>query len=123
MAAETFLRMTALKHQYHLSDREVCALANDRFYRIPLEQAGIQATSPKSGQLDASGSDHMAELNARLVRKTQEEKLLKSGNKVRVDTTVVEANIHHPTSLIADTVRVVIRLAKKAAGDAGTAVR
>lgn len=47
---------------------------------------------------------------------------------MRVDTTVVEANIHHPTDsgLIADTVRVVTRLVKQAqaaVGEAGTAVR
>jgi IS5 family transposase len=45
-----------------------------------------------------------------------------------VDTTVVEANVHHPTDsgLIADTVRVVTRLVKQAqaaVGEAGTAVR
>ncbi|KUK40829.1 MAG: Putative methyl-accepting chemotaxis sensory transducer [Clostridia bacterium 62_21] len=28
--AETYLRMLALKHQYGLSDRQVCALVNDR---------------------------------------------------------------------------------------------
>jgi len=36
-------------------------------------------------------------LNEHLIRKASEEKLLKSRNKVRVDTTVVEADIHHPT--------------------------
>lgn len=79
-------------------------------------------------RLDADGNDHMAELNAHLVRKAQEERLLKSRNKLRVDTTVVEANIHHPTDsgLIADTVRVVTRLVKQAQAavdEAGTAVR
>jgi IS5 family transposase len=55
-------------------------------------------------------------LNEHLVRKARIEALIKSRNKVRVDTTVVEANIHHPTDsgLIADTVRIATRLAKKA---------
>ena len=79
-------------------------------------------------QLGAGGSDHMAELNTHLVRKAQEERLLKNRNKVRVDTTVVEADIHHPTDsgLIADTVRVVtglVKQARAAVGEARTAVR
>lgn len=133
--AETYLRMLALKHQYGLSDRHLCALVNDRiswrrFCRIPWH-APVPHPSSLSKirqRLDAGGSDHMAELNAHLVRKAREEKLLKSRNKVRVDTTVVEANIHYPTDsgLIADTVRVVTRLAKRAqaaVGDARTAIR
>jgi len=126
--AETFLRMTALKHQYGLSDREVCAQVKDRiswrrFCRIPWNKPVPHPSSlcKIRKRLDADGSDHMAELNEHLVRKAQEEKLLKSRNKVRVDTTVVEANIHHPTdsSLLEDTARVVTRLAKKA----GVAIR
>jgi len=133
--AETFLRIAALKHQYKLSDREVCSLVKDRiswrrFCRIPWNKPVPHPSSLSKirQRLDADGSNHMAELNEHLVRKAAEEKLIKSRNKVRVDTTVVEANIHHPTdsSLIADTVRVVTRLAKKVqtiAGDAGTTIR
>jgi len=133
--AETYLRMLALKHQYGLSDRHLCALVNDRiswrrFCRIPWH-APVPHPSSLSKirqRLDAGGSDHMAELNAHLVRKAREEKLLKSRNKVRVDTTVVEANIHHPTDsgLIADTVRVVTRLVKQVQATfsgAGAAIR
>ena len=119
--AETYLRLVALKHQYGLSDREVCAQVCDRiswrwFCRIPwAEPAPHPSSLTKIRQrLDAEGGDHMAELNAHLVRKAQERKLLK-GRKVRVDTTVVEANIHYPTdsSLIADTVRRVTRLVNR----------
>lgn len=132
--AETYLRMIALKHQYGLSDRQVCALVNDRiswrrFCRIAwTEPVPHPSSLTKIRQrLDADGSDHMALLNAHLVRKAQEQELLKS-RKVRIDTTVIEANMHHPTDahLIADTVRVVTRLAKQfqaAAGEAGTALR
>jgi IS5 family transposase len=47
---------------------------------------------------------------------------------MRVDTTVVETNIHYPTdsSLLGDGVRVLIRVMKKItaiAGDAGTTLR
>jgi len=133
--AETYLRIMALKHQYGLSDREVCAQVKDRiswrrFCRIPWNKPVPHPSSLSKirQRLDADGSDHMAELNQHLVRKAAEEKLIKSRNKVRVDTTVVKANIHHPTDsgLIADTVRVVTRLAKKVqvvAGDTGTVIR
>jgi IS5 family transposase len=132
--AETYLRITALKHQYRLSDRQVCAWVTDRiswrrFCRIPSNMPVPHASSLTKirKRLDADGSDHMAALNAHLVRKAQEDNLLKRRNKVRVDTTVVEANIHYPTDsgLIADTVRVVTRLvnqAKAVLSDAGTAI-
>jgi IS5 family transposase len=130
--AETYLRLVALKHQYGLSDREVCAQVCDRiswrrFCRLPwAEPAPHPSSLTKIRQrLDAGGGDHMAELNAHLVRKARERKLLK-GRKVRVDTTVVESNIHYPTdsSLIADTVRVVTRLANRIqAAIGGTAIR
>lgn len=133
--AETFLRMTALKHQYGLGDRQICANVKDRiswrrFCRVPLHKRVPHPSSLSKirQRLDADGSDHMAELNEHLVRKASEEKLIKSRNKVRVDTTVVEANIHYPTDsgLIADTVRVVTRLVKKvqaATGDTSKAIR
>ncbi|AZK58770.1 Mobile element protein [Candidatus Desulforudis audaxviator] len=114
--------MTALQYQYGLSDRDVCNQVGDRiswrrFCRIPLHKRVPHPStlSKIRRRLDADGSDHMAELNEHLIRKAAEEKIIKSRTKVRVDTTVVEANIHHPTDsgLIADTVRVVTRLAKK----------
>jgi IS5 family transposase len=135
LAAETYLRMTALQQQYGLSDRGICDQVGDRiswrrFCRIPLhKRVPHPSTLSKIRQrLDTNGSDHMAELNEHLICKAAEEKIIKSRNKVRVDTTVVEANIHHPTDsgLIADTVRVVTRLAKKirvVAGDTGTTIR
>lgn len=126
--AETYIRMIALKHQCNLSDREVCALVEDRiswrrFCRIPWEQPVPHPSSLTKirQRLDADGRDHMALLNEHLVRKAREQGLLKV-RKIRVDTTCVEANIHHPTdaSLIYDGVRVITRLVKrvKPLGDA-----
>lgn len=89
--AETYLRMTALKHQYGLSDRHLCALVSDRIswhqiFRIPWNKPVPHPSSLSKirQRLDASGSDHMAELNAHLVCKAQEERLLKNRNKVRL---------------------------------------
>jgi IS5 family transposase len=54
------------------------------------------------------------EVHDALVKKLTEQKILR-GRKVRVDTTVVEANIHYPTDvdLLADGVRVVTRTVKQ----------
>lgn len=56
------------------------------------------------------------------------EKKVAAGRKMRVDTTVVETNIHYPTdsSLLGDGVRVLTRVMKKvgaAAGKVGTVLR
>src|SRR5512140_698489 len=53
---------------------------------------------------------------------------LTEGRRMRVDATVVETNIHHPTdsSLLGDGVRVLIRTMKKITqivGEAGTKLR
>jgi IS5 family transposase len=53
---------------------------------------------------------------------------LTEGRRMRVDTTVVETNIHYPTdsSLLGDGVRVLIRTMKKITqivGEAGTKLR
>ena len=119
--AETYLRMVALKHQYGLSDRQLCASVVERinwrrFCRIPWDQSVPHPSSlcKIRKRLDADGSDHMALLNEHLVRKASEEGLLKA-RKIRVDTTAVEANIHYPTDagLVYDGVRTVSRLVKQ----------
>ena len=59
--------------------------------------------------------DIVEELNRLLLEKAKEEKVIRS-RKVRVDTTVVEANIHYPTDagLIADGIRKVSKEMQKA---------
>jgi IS5 family transposase len=68
------------------------------------------------------GPGVVEELNKALVQKAREEKIIR-GKKLQVDTTVVEANIHHPTDagLLADGVRVITRTVKKIQ-EAGIAV-
>ena len=70
--AETYLRMIALKHQYNLSDREVCELVEDRiswrrFCRIPWEQPVPHPSSLTKirRRLDANGGDHGADFPLR----------------------------------------------------------
>ena len=69
----------------------------------------------------------MAKVHDRVVAIARE-KQIATGRKLRVDTTVVETNIHYPTdsSLLGDGVRVLTRVMKRVsavAGAAGTKLR
>jgi len=73
------------------------------------------------------GPEVIEKLHRRVVEIAQENKIA-AGRKMRVDTTVVETNIHYPTdsALLGDGVRVLTRLMKKVtavAGKAGTQLR
>jgi IS5 family transposase len=75
----------------------------------------------------AVGPEVVAALHERVVAIAHREKVI-AGRKLRVDTTVVETNIHYPTdsSLLGDGVRVLTRLMKKVtvlAGKTGTTLR
>ena len=71
--------------------------------------------------------DVIKQIHTRMVTVAQSHGLTE-GRRMRVDTTVVETNIHHPTnsSLLGDGVRVLIRTMKKITqivGEAGTKLR
>lgn len=73
------------------------------------------------------GPEAIQKLHQRTVAIALENKVV-AGRKMRVDTTVVETNIHYPTdsTLMGDGVRVLIRVMKKVAavvGEAGTKFR
>jgi IS5 family transposase len=73
------------------------------------------------------GPDVVEKIHRRIVEIALEKKVA-SGRKLRMDTTVVETNIHYPTdsSLMGDGVRVLIRIMKKVsavAGNVGTQLR
>ena len=75
----------------------------------------------------ALGPDVIEKIHGRIVALAQERAIVK-GRRMRVDTTVVETNIHYPTDsgLLGDGVRVLTRLRKKVtaiAGEAGTQLR
>lgn len=57
------------------------------------------------------GPDTLDQLYEELVRKAQEKKVIR-GQKLRMDTTVIESDIHHPTDagLLADGVRAITRI-------------
>src|SRR5947209_18107200 len=73
------------------------------------------------------GPEVIEKLHRRVVEIAQENKIA-TGRKMRVDTTVVETDLHYPTdsTLLGDGVRVLTRIMKKVtavAGKAGTQMR
>ena len=115
--AETVLRLLLLKHVRNWSfdtlEREVTLnLAYRDFARIGLNKVPDAKTLARIAQ--ALGGEVIAQLHERLVAIAQEQGVVK-GRKMRVDTTVVETNIHYPTdsSLLGDGARVLTRTMKK----------
>lgn len=115
--AEMVLRLLLLKHvrnwSYDTLEREVrLSLAYRDFARIGLGKVPDAKTLARIGQ--ALGGEVIVELHRRLVEIAQEKGIVK-GRKMRVDTTVVETNIHYPTdsSLLGDGARVLTRTMKK----------
>ncbi|HYK62852.1 MAG TPA: transposase, partial [Bryobacteraceae bacterium] len=115
--AEVVLRMLLLKHvrnwSYETLEREVRANAVYRsFCRIGLEKVPDAKTLVRLGQ--AVGPAAVRELHDRMVALAQELQVIR-GRQMRVDTTVVESNIHYPTDsgLLNDGARVLTRIMKK----------
>lgn len=128
--AEVVLRMLLLKHLRDFSfeelSREVRAnLVYREFTRI----GGGKVPDDKTmGRLARQLRPQLIrELHDRVVAIAREEKIV-PGRRMRVDTTVVETNIHYPTdsSLLGDGVRVLTRAMQKVsriAGEAGAKLR
>jgi IS5 family transposase len=115
--AEVVLRLLILKHvrnwSYDTLEREVRAnLVYRAFTRIGDEKVPDAKTLARLGQ--AIGPEVIQELHERLVELARERGVVQ-GRKMRVDTTVVETNIHYPTdsSLLGDGARVLTRTMKK----------
>jgi transposase, IS5 family len=121
--AEVVLRLLLLKHirnwSYDTLEREVRAnLVYRAFTRIGDEKVPDAKTLARLGQL--LGPEVIEELHKRIVQLAQENGVT-HGQKLRVDTTVVETNIHYPTdsSLLGDGTRVLTRTMKKIEQKAG----
>jgi IS5 family transposase len=128
--AEVVLRMLLLKHMrgwsYEDVTREVRA---NLVYREFTGVGGGKVPDDKTmGRLARQlGPEAIEKLHQRTVAIALEKKVV-AGRKMRVDTTVVETNIHYPTdsTLLGDGVRVLTRVMKKVAavvGEAGTKFR
>jgi len=128
--AEIVLRMLLLKHirnwSFRVLEREV---ATNILYREFTRVCAGKVPDAKTlgRQALALGPEIIQQLHHRVVELAIENKVVQ-GRKMRVDTTVVEANIHYPTdsSLLGDGDRVLTRLMKKVtaiAGEVGTRLR
>src|ERR1700687_6203499 len=120
---EVVLRMLLLKHvrdwSFEVLSREVRSnLVYREFTRIGGEKVPDDKTMGNLGR--QLGPEAIGKLHRRVVEIAQENKIA-TGRKMRVDTTVVETNIHYPTdsSLLGDGVRVLTRIMKKVAAKVG----
>src|ERR1700688_3601020 len=121
--AEMVLRLLILKHarnwSYGVLEREVRAnLVYRNFTRVGAGKMPDAKTMGRWGV--AVGPDVVKQIHERLVRLARDKGAME-GRRMRVDTTVVETNIHYSTasSLLGDGVRVLIRTMKKITAIAG----
>jgi transposase, IS5 family len=128
--AEVVLRLLILKHvrnwSYAVLEREVRAnLVYRDFTRVGGGKMPDAKTMGRWGV--ALGPEVIKQVHERLVQIARD-KGVTAGRRMRVDTTVVETDIHHPTdsTLMGDGVRVLTRIMRKItkiAGTAGTKLR
>ena len=122
---ETYLRLMFLKFRYRLGYESLCREVADsiswqRFCRIPL---GMRVPHPTTLMKITTrcGDDAVAGLNEALLAKAATAKVLRT-DKVRADTTVVEAAVAYPTDsgLLAKAIGAMARTVEriKAAGGA-----
>ena len=123
--AEVVLRLLVLKHMrnwsYGVLEREVRAnLAYRDFTRVGGTKMPDAKTMGRWGV--AVGPVVVKQIHERIVQIARDHRVAQ-GRRMRVDTTVVETNIHYPTdsSLLGDGVRVLTRTMKKITGIAGAA--
>ena len=123
--AEVVLRLLVLKHMrnwsYEVLEREVRAnLVYRDFTRVGGAKMPDAKTMGKWGV--ALGPKVVEQIHERIVQIARDHRVA-AGRRMRVDTTVVETNIHYPTdsSLLGDGVRVLTRIMKKITGITGTA--
>jgi transposase, IS5 family len=121
--AEMVLRLLVLKHirnwSYETLEREVRAnLVYRDFTRVGAGKVPDAKTMGRWGTV--LGPQVLKQIHERIV-KIAVEKGVTRGRRMRVDTTVVEANIHYPTdsTLLGDGVRVLTRTMKKITKIAG----
>src|SRR6202171_4782576 len=124
---ETYLRLMFLKFRYRLGYESLCREVSDsitwrRFCRITLDGAVPHPTTLMK-LTTRCGSTVVDGLNEALLAKAAEAKVLRTG-RVRVDTTVVPANVCYPTDsgLLAKAIRR-IGTAGQRIHNAGGAVR
>lgn len=123
---ETYLRLMVLKFRYRLGYESLCREVGDsiswqRFCRVPL---GTRVPHPTTLMKITTrcGDAAVAGLNEALLAKAAAAKLLRT-DKVRADTTVVEADVAYPTDsgLLAKAVGKIARTVERIKADGGAA--
>jgi IS5 family transposase len=125
---ETYLRLAYLKHRYDLGWETVCKEVADSFTWRRFCRIGIDGRVPDPSTLmkltKRLGPGLLDELNAELLSLAVERRVLRS-RRLRVDTTIIEADVRSPTDsgLCAHAVSRLTSLARriKATGAARTA--
>ena len=121
---ETYLRLMFLKFRYRLGYESLCREVADsiswqRFCRIPF---GTRVPHPTTLMKITTrcGDDAVAGLNEALLAKAAAAKLLRT-DKVRADTTVVEADVAYPTDsgLLAKAIGTMARTVERIKADGG----
>jgi len=115
---EVILRLLVVKRLYHWSYEETERFVGDslvlrQFCRLYLEPVPDDTTLIRWANL--IGPETVAALNDRVVELARSLRVTR-GRKLRIDATVVETNIHHPTDsrILGDGVRVLSRLLRRA---------
>lgn len=113
-AVATYLRMMYLKYRYQLGYEVLVKEVKDsfawrRFCHLSLDE-GVPDSTTLIKLTHKYGEETVKALNEALVLKLKESKIVR-GKKLRLDTTVVESDIHYPTDtgLLNDGIRVITR--------------
>ena len=120
LSAEQVVRALILKQMNGFSYRELAFhLADSRSYRT-FCRLGIADGAPKKSALQATikalTPETLEAIHRRIIQLAVDCGVERGSSKLRIDSTVVESNIHHPTDseLLWDCVRVLTRLLRKA---------
>lgn len=119
MPAGRVLRLHFLKHRLDVKVRRLAQLIPDSLGLRGFLGLGIEDGAPKRSTIQENMAKVRPETWGRILHshvQSEELRAFEDGKKVRVDATVVETHVHHPTdsSLLWDCVRVLTRLMKQA---------
>ncbi len=116
--AAQVLRLFYLKERYQLSDRELIQEVSDSFHWRRFCHFGVADPLPHPTTLTywrrRVGPEGILALNRAVTARLHADKVIR-GRRFRIDSTVTEADIHHPTDagLLADAIRRVTRRVRR----------
>jgi transposase, IS5 family len=126
IAMQTYLRLMVLKHRYGWGYETLMREVSDSFHLRRFCLVAIDAEVPDESTIRKLtrrlGPETVAELSRLVIAKAQRERRFRA-RAVRVDSTVVEADVRYPTDdgLAADGVRTLAREAKRLRARLGAA--